>query len=108
MFNYITPLILAIPLLDVFFAFTRRLLKGITFYSADRDHIHHRLQEKGFSPSKSVLILVALSFMFSALTLITIYNSYLQGFSFTVGLLICFFILYFLEYDLSQMVIYTF
>ena len=44
-------LILAIPLLDVFFAFTRRLLKGVPFYSADRDHIHHRLLAKGFSSS---------------------------------------------------------
>ena len=95
-------LILAIPLLDVFFAFTRRLLKGIPFYSADRDHIHHRLLAKGFSPSKSVIILVGLSFIFSVISLVTIYNSYLQGFSFTVGLLICFFILYFLEYDLLR------
>ena len=95
-------LILAIPLLDVFFAFTRRLLKGIPFYSADRDHIHHRLVAKGFSPSKAVGILVALSFLFSVLTLITVYNSYLQGFSFIVGLLICFFILYALEYDLLR------
>ena len=95
-------LILAIPLLDVFFAFTRRLLKGIPFYSADRDHIHHRLLAKGFSPSKSVVILVGLSFIFSVISLVTVYNSYLQGFSFTVGLLICFFILYFLEYDLLR------
>ena len=95
-------LILAIPLLDVFFAFTRRLLKGIPFYSADRDHIHHRLLAKGFSPSKSVIILVGLSFIFSVISLVTVYNSYLQGFSFTVGLLICFFILYFLEYDLLR------
>ena len=95
-------LILAIPLLDVFFAFTRRLLKGIPFYSADRDHIHHRLLAKGHSPSKSVLILVALSFLFSVLSLITVYNSYLQGFSYTAGLLLCFFILYALEYDLLR------
>ena len=95
-------LILAIPLLDVFFAFTRRLLKGIPFYSADRDHIHHRLLAKGFSPFKSVVILVTLSFIFSVISLVTVYNSYLQGFSFTVGLLICFFILYFLEYDLLR------
>merc|ERR1711991_315403 len=95
-------LILAIPLLDVFFAFTRRLLKGIPFYSADRDHIHHRLLAKGFSPFKSVVILVALSFIFSIISLITVYNSYLQGFSFTAGLLICFFILYALEYDLLR------
>ena len=95
-------LILAIPLLDVFFAFTRRLLKGIPFYSADRDHIHHRLLAKGFSPSISVVILVGLSFIFSVISLVTVYNSYLQGFSFTVGLLICFFILYFLEYDLLR------
>jgi UDP-GlcNAc:undecaprenyl-phosphate GlcNAc-1-phosphate transferase len=95
-------LILAIPLLDVFFAFTRRLLKGIPFYSADRDHIHHRLLAKGHSPSKSVLILVALSFLFSVLSLIAVYNSYLQGFSYTAGLLLCFFILYALEYDLLR------
>ena len=95
-------LILAIPLLDVFFAFTRRLLKGVPFYSADRDHIHHRLLAKGFSSSKSVVILVALSFIFSVLSLVTVYNSYFQGFSFTVGLLICFFILYALEYDLLR------
>jgi len=95
-------LILAIPLLDTFFAFTRRLFKGIPFYSADKDHLHHRLVMKGFSPSKSVLILVFVSFFFSFLALMVVYNSYLQGFSYILGFLMCFLILYILEYDLLR------
>ena len=43
-------LLLTVPILDTSFAVFRRLLKGIPFYSADNDHLHHRLIAKGFSP----------------------------------------------------------
>lgn len=54
-------LIFALPLLDTAFAFTRRILKGKSPFSADRGHVHHRLIDRGFDQKHSVLLLYAVS-----------------------------------------------
>ena len=92
-------LILAVPMIDTGLAFFRRSLKGIPFYSADHDHLHHRLLAKGYDHGKAVVILVGFSVLFCILALIARYDSYLQGFSFLGGILLCFFLLYYLEYE---------
>ena len=47
--SVIPLLILAVPVIDTGFALFRRFFKGIPFYSADYDHLHHRLIARGFS-----------------------------------------------------------
>ena len=37
------PLILAVPLLDIFAAVIRRMRRGVALHSADREHVHHLL-----------------------------------------------------------------
>ena len=49
-------LILAVPIIDTTFSIFRRFLKGIPFYSADKDHLHHRLLSKGLTPTQAVFI----------------------------------------------------
>jgi UDP-N-acetylmuramyl pentapeptide phosphotransferase/UDP-N-acetylglucosamine-1-phosphate transferase len=49
--------ILAYPLLDTLRVFTIRARKGISPFSADKNHIHHRLLSFGFSHKKTVAIL---------------------------------------------------
>ncbi len=61
--------ILAVPIMDTLFAFFRRYLKGIPFYSADRDHIHHRLLALGYSASGAVWRLYLLAFAFGIVAL---------------------------------------
>jgi UDP-GlcNAc:undecaprenyl-phosphate GlcNAc-1-phosphate transferase len=50
-------LALAIPLLDVSLAILRRFLRNQPIFSADREHIHHRLIDRGLTPRRAVLVL---------------------------------------------------
>ena len=49
-------LILAIPILDVAWVFIRRPMRGEKFFSADAEHLHHRLLRRGLSVRRIVLI----------------------------------------------------
>jgi UDP-GlcNAc:undecaprenyl-phosphate GlcNAc-1-phosphate transferase len=54
------PLVaLGIPIFDTLFAMVRRVLEGRSLFSADRNHIHHRLLALGFSQTPIVLLLCA-------------------------------------------------
>lgn len=48
--------VLALPLADFSLAVARRLLAGKSPFSADRQHLHHRLLDMGHSPLQAVLI----------------------------------------------------
>ena len=50
-------LALALPLLDVGLAVTRRLIQGQPIFSADRAHIHHKLLSRGLPTKRVALIL---------------------------------------------------
>ncbi|MES2793769.1 MAG: MraY family glycosyltransferase [Planctomycetota bacterium] len=56
---------LAVPLFDTCMAIVRRKLKGRGIGEADREHIHHSLQDKGFSRVQSLLIVVACGLVLS-------------------------------------------
>lgn len=49
--------ILVYPLTDTIRAFTLRALKGVSPFTADKNHIHHKFIEIGFSHRKTVLSL---------------------------------------------------
>jgi UDP-GlcNAc:undecaprenyl-phosphate GlcNAc-1-phosphate transferase len=54
----VAPLMaLAVPLLDTGLSIVRRFLRHQPIFSGDRNHIHHRLLDRGFSPRKVVLVL---------------------------------------------------
>jgi len=72
---YLIPIItLLLPIMDTTFAFLRRFLKGISPFSKDTEHFHHRLAHLGFSPIKSISILFILCIYFDLTTLIPTYN----------------------------------
>lgn len=59
---------LSIPLLDTSLSIARRFLRGQPIFGADRNHIHHRLLDRGFTPRRAALLLYgmgALAAMFS-------------------------------------------
>ena len=95
-------LILAIPILDTIFAVFRRLLKGIPFYSADNDHLHHRLISKGFSPPLAMAFLVLSAMLFGGLALMAFSLSHLQGYVFLAAIILAYLLLYWLEYDVIR------
>jgi len=68
---YLIPIItLLIPILDTTFSFFRRLLKGISPFSKDAQHFHHRLTKLGFSQLKTITILFVICFYFNLTALL--------------------------------------
>jgi UDP-GlcNAc:undecaprenyl-phosphate GlcNAc-1-phosphate transferase len=55
---------LALPIVDVSLAILRRGMRGLPIFRPDRKHLHHRLQEIGFSRTRTVLILYGISSVF--------------------------------------------
>jgi UDP-GlcNAc:undecaprenyl-phosphate GlcNAc-1-phosphate transferase len=51
---------LSIPLLDLALSIARRFLRRQPIFRADRDHIHHRLLDRGLTPRRVTLLLYAL------------------------------------------------
>ncbi len=67
-FALLIPIVaLGIPIMDVIYTVLRRWHRGLPFGQADRDHIHHRLLEKGFSHRKTVLLLYSVNTFLAAL-----------------------------------------
>ena len=72
---YLIPIItLLIPILDTTFAFFRRVLKGVSPFSKDTHHFHHRLTKLGFSPLKTIAILFMICFYFNLTALLPAHN----------------------------------
>jgi len=61
--------VLAVPIADTLLSVARRLLRGRSIFSADREHIHHALLHAGISHRRAVLVLHAVSGLFCAVAL---------------------------------------
>lgn len=64
---FIPITVLGLPIVDMIYAVLRRWHRGVPLGQADRDHIHHRLLEKGFSHRRAVLMLYGINFFLAAL-----------------------------------------
>ena len=95
-------LILAVPIIDTTFSIFRRFLKGIPFYSADKDHLHHRLLSKGLTPTQAVFILSGISIIYGSLALSAHYFPEFQSYVYLSGIGLIWVLLYFLEYDVIR------
>jgi UDP-GlcNAc:undecaprenyl-phosphate GlcNAc-1-phosphate transferase len=49
--------VLAIPALDITLAYVRRTKAGRSPFAADKQHLHHRLLERGHSQRRAVLLM---------------------------------------------------
>lgn len=68
---YIPVVALGVPLLDIGLAFSRRLLDGRHPFSADLDHVHHRIARMlGFGPRRLALSIYAFSALFAVAALL--------------------------------------
>lgn len=61
---------LGLPLIDVLLAIGRRYLRNVPIFSADRGHIHHVLQNFGFSTRGAAFILYGVCCMFASFALL--------------------------------------
>ena len=57
--------IVALPILDFTLAFLRRTYRGNPFWVADKQHLHHRLLERGHSHRRAVLLMYVWSGLIS-------------------------------------------
>lgn len=69
--SFITPLlIIGVPLSDTFFAIIRRWLQKKPIFAPDKGHLHHCLQQLGYSHRKTVLIIYGIAAFFGTLAII--------------------------------------
>lgn len=61
--------ILAIPIFDTLLAIFRRLLKGESIGTPDKEHFHHQLLKMKFSVRATVLIIYAINILFACVTI---------------------------------------
>ncbi len=80
-------LLFSLPLSDTVFAFVRRIFNGKNPFSPDREHLHHRLSDKGLSPSKVTTLFSSFALLSSATALVLFLKEYLL-FSFSFFFLI--------------------
>lgn len=59
-----------LPILETVISVLRRFLSGQPVFGADREHIHHKLLERGLSQRQSVIILYAVSAALGLLSLL--------------------------------------
>ena len=58
-----------LPILETTLSVARRLISGRPVFTGDREHIHHKLLQRGFSQRQVVTILYAVSAVFAMLSL---------------------------------------
>jgi len=64
-------LVLGFPLLDLVWAAWRRIKSGRHPFSADREHLHHRLLDAGVSHRNAVLIILSVIALFGIVSLLS-------------------------------------
>jgi UDP-GlcNAc:undecaprenyl-phosphate GlcNAc-1-phosphate transferase len=64
----------ALPVLDTTLAFARRWIAGRPLFSADAQHFHHQLVQRGFTVKQTVLISYGLAICFALLGLAIIFT----------------------------------
>jgi len=68
----IPVLAFSFPLLDMIYAVLRRYYRGIPLSEPDKEHIHHKLLDKGFTKRKVVILLYSLNIIIVMLSLMII------------------------------------
>ena len=67
-FSPVTALwLIAVPFLDCIGLILKRLLRGVGPFTADRNHLHHRLMDRGYSANTTLVIILCISIFASFL-----------------------------------------
>ena len=80
--SFLIPLIiLAIPILDTFFAIVRRLIKKQAITEGDACHLHHQLLNHNLSQRTSVLIIYAIDILFAITSILYVVGDTKLGYA---------------------------
>jgi len=63
------------PIVDVMLAVSRRFLSGKPLFDGDRNHIHHKLLNRGLSQRGAVLVLYGVTAAFALMSLVILHDS---------------------------------
>lgn len=77
---FIAITILLIPVYDTITAITRRVSKRVSFFSPDKDHIHHKFMHTGFSSRQILGVVYPLSLLLGVLAVGSLYVPRRSGF----------------------------
>ena len=72
-------LALGIPILDTGLSIVRRFLRHQPIFEGDRNHIHHRLLDRGFAPRRVALILYGVASIGAVLSLLSVASNRIAG-----------------------------
>ncbi len=79
--SFIIPmLILAIPILDTFFAIVRRRLKGESFATPDKSHIHHQFLNMNLPYQSVVLVIYGIQILFAIASIVYVLRDRTLGY----------------------------
>ncbi|HVP11259.1 MAG TPA: MraY family glycosyltransferase [Phycisphaerae bacterium] len=67
---------LGYPIFDTLLAVARRMVRGQPLFASDRDHIHHRLLDRGGSPSAAAISIYVVSLLVSLLCIAAVTANY--------------------------------
>ncbi len=62
---FVIIIALGVPILDTFFAILRRAIRGVPIFSADAEHIHHRLILLGYSKGRALVAMYSVCLVLS-------------------------------------------
>src|SRR5205823_5329934 len=62
-----------LPLMDTMLSVVRRFLGGKSVFSADREHIHHKMMDLGLTHRQVVIVLYGISALFALLSIFVMY-----------------------------------
>ena len=68
-------LLLGLPIIDILSVFAQRIYRGMNWFRATKNHIHHRLLELGFHHYESVVIIYSIQALFVLCGVILCYES---------------------------------
>lgn len=78
--SFVIPfLMLGVPIFDTCFAVVRRLYHGESPFKADREHVHYRLMDMGFSKKQTVAVLYGISALLGLTAVVTAASGLSRG-----------------------------
>lgn len=83
--------IIAIPLMDMIAIMYRRLRKGMSPFSPDRQHIHHLIMRAGFTPRQAFVLITLAAALLAAIGVIGEYLSFIPEWVMLLLFLLAFF-----------------
>lgn len=78
--SFIVPIfLLAIPILDTFFAILRRFINKKPISMPDKNHLHHQFLKQKFSQKKTVLIIYFIDILFAIASIVYVFGDFEVG-----------------------------